>query len=101
MRHSLNLETVNTYEGAPRASTERGPPTRPRPLRASDALACSCWRLGSERSEAFWGRWRVLRCASSAAVFFYVSGTHDVHALILGKAITGLPSFVSGEAFKK
>ena len=25
-------------------------------------------------------------------------GTHDVHALILGKAITGLPSFVSGVA---
>lgn len=28
-------------------------------------------------------------------------GTHDVHALILGKGITGLPAFVSGQAFAK
>ena len=28
-------------------------------------------------------------------------GTHDVHALILGKAITGLPAFHAGEAFRK
>ena len=40
MRHALNLETVNTYEG-----------------------------------------------------------THDVHALILGKGITGIPAFHSGAAF--
>ena len=42
MRHALNLETVNTYEG-----------------------------------------------------------THDVHALILGKAITGIPAFHAGAAFGK
>lgn len=28
-------------------------------------------------------------------------GTHDVHALILGKAITGLNSFVPGETYRK
>jgi len=28
-------------------------------------------------------------------------GTHDVHALILGKAITGIPAFHAGEAFRK
>ena len=28
-------------------------------------------------------------------------GTHDVHALILGKAITGISAFHSGEAFKQ
>eukprot|EP00948_MAST-09A_sp_MAST-9A-sp1_P002879 g2879.t1 len=27
-------------------------------------------------------------------------GTHDIHALILGRAITGIPSFVPGEALK-
>ena len=28
-------------------------------------------------------------------------GTHDVHALILGKAITGIPAFVAGAKFQK
>ena len=27
-------------------------------------------------------------------------GTHDVHALILGKAITGIAAFEAGAAFK-
>jgi glutaryl-CoA dehydrogenase len=28
-------------------------------------------------------------------------GTHDVHGLILGRAITGIPSFVSGDAYER
>ena len=28
-------------------------------------------------------------------------GTHDIHALILGRAITGIPSFIPGETYRK
>lgn len=57
IRHVLNLEAVNTYEG------ERGP-ARPH----------ASWR----------------RCPLTASP---LAGTHDIHALILGRAITGLQAF--------
>ena len=49
IRHVMNLEAVNTYEGS---------------------AACRAWRNVSAPA-----------------------GTHDVHALILGRAITGLQAF--------
>ena len=41
-----------------------------------------------------------MRHATNLETVNTYEGTADVHALILGKAITGLPSFVSGVAEK-
>lgn len=41
----------------------------------------------------------VRHCMNLEAVNTY-EGTHDVHALILGKAITGINSFIPGETYR-
>lgn len=55
IRHLVNLETVNTYEGM------------------------------------FYKNIRRLFCTKNN--IFCFSGTHDIHSLILGRAITGIPAF--------
>jgi len=42
----------------------------------------------------------IRHCMNLEAVNTY-EGTHDVHALILGKAITDIPSFIPSAAMKK
>ena len=42
--------------------------------------------------------YHVMRHASNLEAVNTYEGTHDVHALILGKAITGIPAFVPGHA---
>jgi len=44
--------------------------------------------------------YHIMRHSTNLETVNTYEGTHDVHALILGKAITGLPSFVSGVAEK-
>jgi len=44
--------------------------------------------------------YHIMRHATNLETVNTYEGTHDVHALILGKAITGLPAFHSGEAFR-
>ena len=41
----------------------------------------------------------VMRHATNLETVNTYEGTHDIHALILGKAITGIPAFKSGAAF--
>ena len=53
IRHVMNLETVNTYEG----------------------MLCI----------------PIYSC--SLILFCFYTGTHDIHALILGRAITGIQAF--------
>lgn len=65
IRHLLNLEAVNTYEGTPE-NLGWWPPRLP---------SCRC----------------VLTVDPTAA------GTHDIHALILGRAITGIQAFTAGK----
>jgi glutaryl-CoA dehydrogenase len=60
IRHVMNLEAVNTYEG---------------------------WKMIDYSLK--------YRTESSCVV-----GTHDIHGLILGRAITGIPAFVPGAAEK-
>jgi len=44
--------------------------------------------------------YHIMRHSTNLETVNTYEGTHDVHALILGKGITGLPSFVSGVAEK-
>lgn len=76
IRHLLNLEAVNTYEGSVKGGA-RGPPLGPRSL------------LGAQKPS--------LSSSSSSLP----AGTHDIHALILGRAITGLQAFTAGKAEEK
>ena len=45
--------------------------------------------------------YHVIRHSMNLEAVNTYEGTHDVHALILGRAITGLPSFVPGETYRK
>lgn len=56
IRHVMNLEAVNTYEGG---------------------KIKTCFNL------------------LELAINLLLSGTHDIHALILGNAITGIPAFAN------
>lgn len=60
IRHVMNLEAVNTYEG--------------------------WWRISREP---------INECEPSIIVLLFskLVGTHDIHALILGRAVTGIPAF--------
>jgi len=44
--------------------------------------------------------YHILRHSTNLETFNTYEGTHDVHALILGKAITGENAFVSGAAYR-
>jgi glutaryl-CoA dehydrogenase len=44
--------------------------------------------------------YHVIRHVMNLEAVNTYEGTHDVHALILGRAITGLPSFVPGETYR-
>ena len=43
--------------------------------------------------------YHVMRHSTNLETVNTYEGTHDIHALILGKAITGIPAFKSGAAF--
>jgi len=42
--------------------------------------------------------YHIMRHMSNLEAVNTYEGTHDMHALILGRAITGIPAFVAGEA---
>ena len=44
--------------------------------------------------------YHIMRHATNLETVNTYEGTHDVHELILGKAITGHNAFVSGEAYR-
>ena len=43
--------------------------------------------------------YHIMRHMTNLETVNTYEGTHDVHALILGKAITGIPAFKSGAAY--
>ena len=45
--------------------------------------------------------YHIIRHSCNLEAVNTYEGTHDVHALILGRAITGIPSFVPGESYVK
>eukprot|EP00531_Pseudo-nitzschia_arenysensis_P003745 CAMPEP_0116141706 /NCGR_PEP_ID=MMETSP0329-20121206/14521_1 /TAXON_ID=697910 /ORGANISM="Pseudo-nitzschia arenysensis, Strain B593" /LENGTH=498 /DNA_ID=CAMNT_0003636899 /DNA_START=140 /DNA_END=1636 /DNA_ORIENTATION=+ len=45
--------------------------------------------------------YHVMRHSANLEAVNTYEGTHDVHALILGRAITGIPAFVPGHCFEK
>jgi glutaryl-CoA dehydrogenase len=45
--------------------------------------------------------YHVMRHAINLETVNTYEGTADMHALILGRAITGLPAFQAGEALRK
>lgn len=45
--------------------------------------------------------YHIIRHAMNLEAVNTYEGTHDVHALVLGRAITGIPSFVPGETYKR
>jgi len=65
IRHMVNLETVNTYEGTRR-------------LCRNDGYLTQSIMMMTRHSNVF---------------FFPFTGTSDIHALILGRAITGIAAF--------
>ena len=42
----------------------------------------------------------IMRHAANLEAVNTYEGTHDVHALIMGRAITGINAFTPGEAFR-
>jgi len=44
--------------------------------------------------------YHVIRHSMNLEAVNTYEGTHDVHALVLGRAITGIPSFVPGETYR-
>ena len=73
--------TPQQVSASPSGTTSRSPPTS----RARRGV-CSA-RTASSRSTRACGTWRT-----SSRVYTY-EGTHDVHSLVLGQAITGLSAF--------
>ena len=53
--------------------------------------ACTCHTPQDE--------YHVMRHATNLETVNTYEGTHDVHALILGKGITGIPAFHAGASF--
>ena len=75
IRHMINLETVNTYEGEAALLCR---------VALFACTACSTVVVLVSHS---------LTCPFSLVCMPPSSGTHDIHALILGRAITGLQAF--------
>ena len=60
------------------------------------ARACRDMLGGNGISDEY----HVIRHSMNLEAVNTYEGTHDVHALILGKAITGIQAFVSGAKFQ-
>ena len=58
----------------------------------SNVRACvrACVRAGNGISDEY----HIIRHACNLEAVNTYEGTHDVHALILGRAITGIPAFI-------
>ena len=66
IRHMMNLESVNTYEGK---------------ISLCFKLSISCVQINAKNLYQVY------------IMIFLILGTHDIHALILGRAITGIAAF--------
>jgi len=71
IRHVMNLETVNTYEGTRESSREN---RRSSSMSLTDRVTRDCFYFFLSLS-------------------LFSTGTNDIHALILGRAITGIAAF--------
>ncbi|MEQ2214332.1 hypothetical protein XENOCAPTIV_001812, partial [Xenoophorus captivus] len=83
IRHVMNLEAVNTYEGPCCSMTAE--PFSESQLSSGLHLHMFCMCQPS------------LICFAFSFFLNLSPGTHDIHALILGRAITGLQSFTVGK----
>mgnify|MGYP003338379704 CR=1 FL=1 len=68
--------------------------TGPAPLRPYDGLPHKrWWRTFTEYGNGIMGDFHVMRHVCNLETVYTYEGTHDMHLLVIGQTVTGIPAF--------